>query len=145
MFDEDFVHKLILMYTESGLFVNALNEIKRSCTDSFMKDHRLYHTAKEYVDDVFSFDNLEIGNFYGIFKAYFVFSSIVLIVFVIHLIINFILSRKRRIEFVIYLTFQRFVNMKNRIVFCFKSTCIRIKNLVYSIYISKLKLLGICF
>ena len=119
------------MYMESGLLINAFDSMKRNCINFIMKENRFYRTHKEYVDDVVSFDNLGIGNFYGIFKAYFVFCSIVLTVFVIHLIINFILSRRGRIEFIIYLNFQRFVNMKNRIGSCFKCTWFRMKNLVY--------------
>ena len=125
--DEDFVHKFFFMYTESGIYLGSLDSLKKDCFDFIMKDNRIYHTTKAYVDDVFSFDNLGIGNFYGIFKAFFLFCSLVLIIFVIHLFTNFILLRKKRIkkwtnEFRIYLNFQRFVNMKDRIVFCFKIT-----------------------
>ena len=116
--DEDFVYKMFLTHTEAGLFVNLYNEIKRNCVGFFNKQNRFYRTTKEYVDDVVSFENLGIGNFYGIFKMYFAFCSIVLIVFVLHLIIKFILSRKHRVEFIIYLNFQRLLNMKNRIVSC---------------------------
>ena len=129
--DENLIYKVFLMYTEAGMYVRLTDQIKRSCTDFFMKENRLYNTLKDYVDDVISFDNLGIGNFNGILKTYFVFCSIVLIVFVIHLIIDFILSRLENFEFIIYPNFQRFVNMKNRTVSCFKSTCIMIKNQLY--------------
>ena len=119
--DEDYFHKISLMYLESGLFINAFDSMKKSSTDFMRKENRLYNTPKEYVDDVVSFDNLGIGNFYGIFKAYFVFCSIVLIIFVIHSIVSLILSRRRGIDLLIYLNFQKFVNMKNVIVSCFKS------------------------
>ena len=132
--DEDFIHKLALAYTESGLYTNSLVEIKRNAIDFIRKENRLYHTAKEYVDDVVSFDNLGIGNFYGIFKIYFAFCLIVLIVFVVHSMVNFILSRGEQIELIIYRNFQRFVNMKNRTVSCFKSKWLRIKKLVYNVY-----------
>ena len=94
--DEDFAHKIFLMYTESGIFVDTFDTIKKRSTDSFMKENRLYHTPKEYVDSFVSFDNLGIGNFNGIFKIYFAFCFIILLVFVIQLIINFISSRKER-------------------------------------------------
>ena len=119
VFDGDFAEKGFLMYSESGQFLKSFDLIKKNCIDSFRKENRLYHTTKEYVDDVVSFDNLGIGNFYGIFIAYFLFCSIVLIVFVIHLTSNFILSGRCRFEFRNYISFQRFVNMKNRIVSCF--------------------------
>ena len=104
------------MYSESGLFANFVEVIKRKCMEYIMKKNRIYRTPGEYVDDLVSFDNLEIGNFYGIFRSYFVFCSIVFIVFIVHSMVNFILSRRRRIEFIIYLTVQRLVNLKNRIV-----------------------------
>ena len=116
--DQDFVHKLFLMYTESGMFIHSQSEMKRNSLNFIMKENRIYRTTKEYVDDVVSFDNLGIGNFYGIFKAYFAFCSVILIVFVLHLIIKFILSKRNRIEFIIYLNFQRLMNIKNRIVSC---------------------------
>ena len=82
--DEDFAHKLFLMYTESGFYVKLIDQVKKSCVDFIRKENRFYRTLKEYVDDLISFDNLGIGNFYGIFKSYFVFCSIMLIIFVIH-------------------------------------------------------------
>ena len=125
--DEDFVHKVISMYSESGVFLKSFDLLKKNCINTFRQGNRLYHTAKEYVDDVVSFDNLGIGNFNGIFKVYFLFCSIVFIVFLIHLTINFILSREERIRswetgLRIYLNFQRFVNIKNRIVSYFNRT-----------------------
>ena len=136
--DEDFVHKFFLMYTESGIYLGSLDSLKKDCFNFIMKENRLYRTPKAYVDDVVSFDNLGIGNFYGIFKAFFLFCSLVLIVFVIHLIIiiinlitiKFILTRKKiirrwAIDSTIYLNFQRLVNLKNRIVFYFKSFLIK--------------------
>ena len=128
---EDFANKIFLMYTEAGFFINLLDEIKRGSIDYIMKENRVYRTPKEYVDDMVSFDNLGIGNFYGIFEAYFVFCLIVFIVFVIHSIVNFTLSRKEKVEFIIYLTVQGFVKMKNRIVSSFKCTWLRIKNPLY--------------
>ena len=120
--DDDHNYKFSLMYTESGLFMNTLDEIKKKSSDFFKKENRFYQTAKEYVDDLVSFDNLGIGNFYGIFKIYFAFCSIVSIVFVVHSMVNFILSRREQIEFIIYRNFQRFVSLKNKLVFCFKKT-----------------------
>ena len=93
--DEDFVHKIISMYLEAGIFLESSDSIKKNSIEYFKKDNRFYHTAKEYVDDVISFDNLGIGNFYGIFKVYFFVCSIV---FVLHLTINCILSRRKRIR-----------------------------------------------
>ena len=132
--DEEFFRKVSIGYMESGLFVDTFDTIKKMSNDFFMKENRIYHTVKEYVDDLISFDNLGIGNFYGIFKMYFLVCSIISIVFVIHLIINDILSRSARrwtTEFIIYSNFQRFVNITDRIVFSFKSTCLQIKNLFY--------------
>ena len=111
--DEDFVHKIFLMYSEAGIYLKLFDSIKKNSFEYFIKENRIYRTPKEYVDDVVSFDNLGIGNFYGIFKVYFFVCSIV---FGIHLTINCMLSRRRRIEFIIYLNFQRFVNVKNRII-----------------------------
>ena len=115
--DEDYAHKIFLMYTESGIFVDTFDTIKKRSTDFVMKENRLYRTPKEYVDDFVSFDNLGIGNFYGIFKAYFVFCSLISIVFVIHLIIKFILSRSASIRRwstdPLDLILQRFLIMKN--------------------------------
>ena len=118
VFDDDTVHKFALTYSEFGIFLKSFDSMKEDCIDTFRLENRLYHTAKEYVDDVVSFDNLGIGNFYGIFKAYFLICSIIFIVFMIHLTINFILSRKKRIrrwtiEVSNYLNFQRFVGLKN--------------------------------
>ena len=96
--DEDFAHKIFLMYTESGIFVDTFDTVKKRSTDFIMKENRFYRTPKEYVDDFVSFDNLGIDNFYGIFKACFVFCSLISIVFVIHLIIKFILSRSASIR-----------------------------------------------
>ena len=107
------------MYSESGLFANFVEVIKRKCMEYIMKKNRIYRTPGEYVDDLVSFDNLGLGNFYGIFRAYLVFCLIVFIAFVVHLMAKFILSRRRRIEFTIYLNYQRLVNLTNRIVFCF--------------------------
>ena len=129
--DEEFFRKVSIGYMESGLFVDTFDTIKKMSNDFFMKENRIYHTVKEYVDDLISFDNLGIGNFYGIFEAYFVFCLIVFIVFVIHSIVNFTLSRKEKVEFIIYLTVQGFVKMKNRIVSSFKCTWLRIKNPLY--------------
>ena len=121
--DEDFAHKIFLMYTESGIFVDTFDTIKKRSTDFVMKESRLYRTPKEYVDDFVSFDNLGMGNFYGIFKAFFLFCSLISIVFVIHLIIKFILSRSASIRRwktdYFDLILQRFLIMKNRIVSCF--------------------------
>ena len=120
--DEDFAHKIFLMYTESGIFVDTFDTIKKRSTDFVMKENRLYRTPKEYVDDFVSFDNLGIGNFNGIFTAYFVFCSLISIVFVIHLIIKIILSRRASIRRwktdYFDLILQRFLIMKNRIVSC---------------------------
>ena len=116
--NENFAYKMFLTYTEAGFFINLYDEMKRNSLNFIMKENRLYRTTKEYVDDVVSFDNLGIGNFYGIFKAYFAFCLLALIVFVLHLIIKFILSKRHRIEFIIYLNFEKLVNMKNRIVSC---------------------------
>ena len=115
--DQYSFQNIFSMYMEAGLFINAFDSMKRNCINFIMKENRFYRTHKEYVDDVVSFDNLGIGNFYGIFKAYFVFCSIVLIVFVIHLIINFILSRSASIRRwttdSFNLILQRFLIMKN--------------------------------
>ena len=115
--DEDFAHEIFLMYTESGLFVDTFDTIKKRSTDFVMKESRLYRTPKEYVDDFVSFDNLGMGNFYGIFKAFFLFCSLISIVFVIHLIIKFILSRSASIRRwttdSFDLILQRFLIMKN--------------------------------
>ena len=113
------------MYMESGLLINAFDSMKRNCINFIMKENRFYRTHKEYVDDVVSFDNLGIGNFYGIFKAYFVFCSLISIVFVIHLIIMFILSKRASIrrwtaDF-FYQILKRFLIIKNRIVFYFNT------------------------
>ena len=104
--DEDLIHKYVLLYTESGIYLGSLDSFKKDCINFIMKENRFYHTTKAYVDDVVSFDNLVIGNFSGIFKAFFLFCSLISIVFVIHLIIiiinlitiKFILTRKKRIR-----------------------------------------------
>ena len=110
VFDEDFIHNFSLAYTEFGFLLNSQDEIRTNCIDFMRKENRFYHTAKEYVDDVVSFDNLGIGNFYGIFKIYLAFCSMLLIAFLIHSMANFILSRRRRIYFRIYLYFQKKYN-----------------------------------
>ena len=129
--DQDFAHKLFLMYTEFGIFIHWQFEIQRKCNEIIMKQNRFYHTTKEYVDDVISFDNLGIGNFYGIFKAYFLFCLLVLIVFVLHIIIKFILSKRKRIAFILYLNFQRLMNIKNRIVSFCKAPSLELKHLLH--------------
>ena len=86
------------MYSESGVFLKSFDSLKKDSIDFFTKETQLYRTAKEYVDDVVSFDNLGIGNFNGIFKVYFLFCLIVSVVFLIYLTINFILSRVERIR-----------------------------------------------
>ena len=123
--DEDYFHQISLMHSEGGLFINILDSIKEDSINFFKKENRLYHTTKEYVDDVVSFDNLGIGNFNGIFKIYFAFCFIILLVFVIQLIINFISSRKERnrrwtTEFTSIREFKKLF-FKNKIVFCLKS------------------------
>ena len=120
--EENLVHKMFLMYSEAGIFTSLLEEMKINSVGFFRKENRLFHTAKEYVDDMVSFDNLGIGNFYGIFKLYFAFCSLVLVVFVVHSMANSILSRRRRTDFIICLNFQSFVNIKNRIVLFFSQT-----------------------
>ena len=91
--DEDFVYKITLMYTEAGIYLDSFNSLKKGSIDFFRKGNRFYQTVKEYVDDVVSFDNLGIANFHGIFKVHFLFCSIVLFGFVIHLMINFIIKK----------------------------------------------------
>lgn len=105
VFDEDFIRKVMIMYTEGGLFVNLMNSLKQNALTYFRRENRVYFTVKEYIDDVVTFDNLVIDNFYNIFKLYFSFCSTVLLGFVIHVIIDFIYClkmgnrrRKRRIK-----------------------------------------------
>ena len=94
--DEEFAYRNSLANMEVGLYIKLLDDIKKNSIDFIRNENRLYRTAKEYVDDVVSFDNLGIGNFNGIFKVCFLFYSLISIVFIIHLINKFILSIIKR-------------------------------------------------
>lgn len=96
--DDEIMKKIILSYMENGLLDSIVRKRKRMSFSSYIRENKYFSSTKEYIDEFASFDNLSFENFDGIFKIYFLFCLIVLLIFGIHLLITFLFDKKEKKE-----------------------------------------------
>lgn len=90
---ERFYPKLIA-YTEAGIPVQLRKSIRQN-SDAFYMVNKIYRTLEQFSDDNSKFDVLVVENFKYLFLTFFLFCSIVFLIFVLHnLYVRFIYSVK---------------------------------------------------